>query len=151
MPEAGALAGIDFGTVRVGIAITDPGRILASPLETFQRLPQRELEARYFQKLVQDYQLVGFVVGLPVHSSGEESQKSSEARAFGAWLGEATQLPICFFDERYTTQHAHRLLGESGRSRKKRKESLDKIAAQILLQSYLDAGPHAADLGPASM
>lgn len=81
-----------------------------------------------------------FVVGLPVHNDGRESQKSIEAREFGKWLGETTGVPIDYFDERYTTAMAEEHLLAAGLTKKRRKERLDKLAAQILLTAYLEAG-----------
>jgi putative Holliday junction resolvase len=137
-PLRGRLAGIDYGTVRVGIAVSDPDRILASPLEIYSRRGQ-EADAEYFRRLVREQRIVGFVVGLPVHSSGEESQKSKEAREFGQWLNQVTDLPIRFCDERYTSVHAEESLREARLSRQKRKQRLDKIAAQMILAAYLES------------
>ena len=81
-----------------------------------------------------------FVVGLPVHTSGGESQKSGEARAFGAWLEQTTGVPVEYFDERYTSAEAESLLLEAGLTKKRRKERLDQLAAQIMLTAYLEAG-----------
>ena len=94
LPRTGRLAGIDYGTVRIGIAITDPAQSLASPLEILTRRDKFQDE-RYFLRLAEQERLAGFVVGLPVHTSGEESQKSFEAREFAKWLAEATKLPVC--------------------------------------------------------
>ena len=138
LPRAGRLAGIDYGTVRVGVAITDPEQRLASPLENYTRR-SAAADGAWFKQLAADERLVGFVVGLPVFSSGDESQKSREARQFGAWLGELTGLPVRYFDERYTSAHAEALLIDADFSRKKRKQRLDKLAAQILLAAYLES------------
>ena len=98
IPPQGRLAGIDYGTVRIGIALTDPDRILASPWETYSRKSPTEDEA-YFLQLARDERLVGWVIGMPLHLSGEESQKSREAEAFGQWLENLTGLPVAYFDE----------------------------------------------------
>lgn len=138
LPRTGRLAGIDYGTVRVGIAITDPGQTLASPLEILTRRDKAQDE-RYFRKLAESEKVAGFVVGLPVHTSGDESQKSHEAREFATWLGEITALPVCLFDERYTTAHAETLLQDAGLTSKRRKARRDMLAAQILLVAYLES------------
>lgn len=138
VPTTGRLAAIDYGTVRVGIAITDPGQTLASPLEILQRR-DKEQDARYFSSLAKEERLVGLVVGLPVHTDGNESQKSREARIFGQWLAEITSLPVVFFDERYTTAHAEELLQDAGLTSKQRKQRRDMLAAQILLTAYLES------------
>ena len=137
-PQQGRLAGVDFGTVRIGIAISDPQRILASPFENYTRR-NLDRDAAYFRQLVDDERVVGWIVGLPVHASGDESQKSLEARAFGKWLGEVTQRPVRYYDERYTTQQAETLMGESKLTKKKRKKRRDMIAAQLVLAGYLES------------
>lgn len=137
-PEQGRLAGIDYGTVRVGVAVTDAGRILASPLEIYRRR-NAKADAEYFRCMVQEEHIVGLVVGLPVHSSGQESQKSIEARQFGRWLNEVTGLPIRFYDERYTSVLAERSLLDAGIGKRGRKKRLDKVAAQVMLAAYLES------------
>jgi putative holliday junction resolvase len=138
LPRTGRLAGIDYGTVRIGVAICDPSQSFASPLENYNRRTP-DLDARWLKKLAIDEQLVGFVVGLPVHTSGLESQKSSEARKFAHWIEEITGLPVQLFDERYTSVHAEALLMDAGFTSKQRKARLDKLAAQILLSAYLES------------
>lgn len=137
-PAAGRLAGIDFGTVRIGVAITDPGRTLASPLENYTRRDVR-LDAQHFQQLVVHERIAGFVVGLPVHGSGDESQKSYEARQFGQWLAETTSTPVRYHDERFTSVEAEQLLGGARLTKKQRKKRLDMLAAQIMLSAYLQS------------
>ena len=138
LPAIGRLAGIDFGTVRIGIAVSDHDQIIASPLETYQcRSPEHD--SAFFKQLVIRESLCGFVLGLPVHMSGDESQKSEQARVFGAWLSKQTDLPIAWMDERYTTARAREFLSKSGLSGKARKARLDKIAAQVILSTYLDS------------
>jgi putative holliday junction resolvase len=142
------LLGVDFGSVRVGLAISDPDRKLASPLAIYSRRG-READAQHFRALMAAEEVGGLVVGLPVHLDGREGQKAVEARAFGAWLGETTGLPVVFFDERFTTVQAESALWAAGLTHKRRKERRDKVAAQLLLQAYLDAGcPPEAPAGP---
>jgi putative holliday junction resolvase len=145
----GRLLGFDFGTVRVGLAVSDPERKIAVPLATYQRR-RRELDAAYFRQLARDEQVTALVVGLPVHMSGQEGQKAAEARAFGTWLAELTGLPVFYWDERYSTAQAEGYLLSAGLTNKKRKERRDRVAAQILLQSYLDSGCPVADV-PAAL
>lgn len=148
MSERGRLLGIDPGKVRIGLAITDPDRKLAFPLSVHQRR-RPEHDAAFFQELVKEEQIVLIVVGLPVHLDGRESTSAREARAFGKWLGDATHLPVVYFDERFTTAQAERLLWDAGLSHKERKARRDKLAAQILLQAYLEAGcPPSPKAGP---
>ncbi|MCC9600853.1 Holliday junction resolvase RuvX [Stieleria sp. JC731] len=137
-PSSGRLAAIDYGTVRIGVAVCDPNRTLASPVEVYQvRSP--ELDAKYFRQLVKDERLVGFVVGLPIHCDGAESQKSQESRKFARWLNEETGLPIRLFDERFSTAAAKERLRSAANSRKKNKKRLDAVAALVLLESFLEA------------
>jgi putative pre-16S rRNA nuclease len=135
---AGRLAGIDYGTVRIGVAITDARRTLASPYEIYRRR-DAAADGRYFRSLATAEKIVGFVVGLPVHLDGRESQKSREARQFGQWLAETTGLAVAYFDERFTTAEADQFLGAARLTKKKRAARRDKLAAQILLSAYLEA------------
>lgn len=132
------MAGIDYGSVRVGVAVSDPQRILASPLTTYTR-QSPERDAAWFRRLAEDEALRLFVVGLPVHLSGEESEKSREVRQFAAWLTEVTGLPVEFFDERFSTSEAQRLMLLADVSRRRRKMNKDKLAAQIILAAWLES------------
>jgi putative Holliday junction resolvase len=134
----GRIAGIDFGTLRVGVALSDTTQSIASPHETYTRRGE-PADRAWCVRLVEQEQVVRFVVGLPVHLDGRESQKSFEARQFGQWLGEATRVPVEYFDERFTTREAEIYLSGAQLSKKKRKARLDKLAAQIMLTAYLEA------------
>jgi putative Holliday junction resolvase len=138
------IAGIDYGTVRIGIATADLDVGIAGPYETYTRRSER-LDAEYFRRLATEERIDRFVVGLPVHLSGGESQKSSEARAFGDWLHKLTGVPVEYFDERYTSAEAESLLLDAGLTKKRRKERLDQLAAQIMLTAYLEAGARGQD------
>jgi putative Holliday junction resolvase len=133
--------GIDFGLRRVGAALSDPTRTIATPLETYERTT-RERDAHHYRDLVEAEGIERIVVGLPLHTGGGESELSRQARNFGRWLASVTRLPVHFADERYTTRQADELLREHGRRRKGkgRDPRRDMLAAQILLQAYLDAG-----------
>lgn len=133
------IAGVDYGTVRIGVATADLTVGIATPYETYSRKNDR-LDAEYFKTLAREERIARFIVGLPVHTSGDESEKSREARAFGAWLGQATGVPVEFFDERYTSAEAEEHLLAAGLTKKRRKEVLDQLAAQIMLTAYLEAG-----------
>jgi putative Holliday junction resolvase len=137
--SAGRLLGVDTGTRRVGLAISDPDRRIASPLATYERqAPERD--AAFFATLAHAEQVTGIVVGLPVHTDGREGVKAAEARAYGALLTAATGRPVVFWDERFTTVEAESALWAAGLTHKRRKERRDRVAATILLQAYLDAG-----------
>jgi putative Holliday junction resolvase len=139
--QQGCVAGIDFGTVRIGIALSDSDRILASPYETYLRQsPNRDAE--YFRRLVEEERVVRFVLGMPLHLSGSLSEKAKEVLQFGHWLEETTGIGIDYIDERYTSVEAESLLREAKLTNKKRKARRDKIAAQIILSTYLESGCH---------
>jgi putative Holliday junction resolvase len=136
-PKAGRLLGIDYGRKRVGLALSNPEQTIATPLETLTRRDERQDGAR-LKQTARDYAVVGLVVGLPVHMSGQEGAKAREARAFGNWAAKATKLPVRFHDERYTSAFADDLLHELDLTAAQRKQRRDRVAAQILLQSYLE-------------
>ena len=141
----GIVAGIDYGTVRIGVAVSDPRRVIAFPLVNYTRKTEAR-DAEFFKKIVIDEQIVQFVVGLPLHLSGDLSEKAHEALAFGKWLWELTGVPVDYYDERYTSVEAERFLIEANMTRKKRKQKLDKVAAQILLTAYLENGCQGTNL-----
>lgn len=146
--NATRLLGVDYGAVRVGLSVSDPDRKFAFPLTTYERRG-REQDAAYFREVVAEEEIGGLVVGLPVHLSGQEGAKAVEARAFGSWLTETTGLPVIYWDERFTTVEAESALWSAGLTHKQRKFRRDRVAAQILLQAYLDAGcPAEPELGP---
>jgi putative Holliday junction resolvase len=130
---------VDFGHVRIGLAVSDMDCKIASPLATYERR-SAEQDARYFQHLIKEEQIGGLIVGLPVHVDGREGVKAAEARKFGTWLASVTKLPATYWDERFTTVEAEGFLLGAGMTNKRRKQRRDRVAAQILLQSYLEAG-----------
>jgi putative Holliday junction resolvase len=138
------IAGIDYGTVRIGVALVDTDVGIASPYENYtRRTPQ--LDAQYFSQLAKDEQIGRFIVGLPVHLHGGESHKSTEVRAFGKWLHDATGVPVEYFDERFTTAEADEFLGAAKLTKKQRQARRDKLAAQIMLTAYLESGARGTD------
>lgn len=144
----GRVAGIDYGRVRIGIAISDPDRTLASPYENYTRRGP-VADARRFQQLVEEDRVVLFVVGLPVHLDGRESEISHEARQFGQWLAGVTGVSVEFFDERFSTSEAHELLKDAAVKHKRRKRKLDMLAAQVMLSAYLESRTKGKELpGP---
>ncbi|HEX4415977.1 MAG TPA: Holliday junction resolvase RuvX [Lacipirellulaceae bacterium] len=133
------IAGIDYGTVRIGIALADTEVGIAGPFENYTRRSPK-LDADYFAAFAKEERIGRFVVGLPVHLHGGESQKSAEARKFGDWLANTTDVPVEYFDERFTTAEAERILGMANLTKKKKQARRDQIAAQIMLTAYLEAG-----------
>lgn len=138
------IAGIDYGTVRIGIATADLEVGIAGPYENYNRRNE-QLDAEYFLQLARQERIAKFVVGLPVHLSGNESQKSMEARKFGAWLEQLTGVPVEYFDERFTSAEAADILGDAQLTKKQRQARLDQLAAQIMLTAYLEAGAKGDD------
>ncbi len=139
LPDTGRILGIDFGTVRIGIAVCDPQQSIGSPLET-RNVSTPEKDGEYFCGLAKTESAVGFVVGLPVHMSGDASQKSREAVTFGKWLRETTGLPVAWIDERYSTAMAKEICRQMGLKGDKRKKYLDRIAAQVILSAWIEQG-----------
>ena len=138
MNSKGRIAGIDYGTKRIGIAISDPMQSIASPYENYTRNGP-EADAKRFKRLVAEDDIVLFVVGLPLHVSGDESEKSREARQFGGWLHDQTDVPVEVFDERFTSSESEAFLIDIDMSRKQRKKRLDMLAAQLILKGYLES------------
>ncbi|MFO0922431.1 MAG: Holliday junction resolvase RuvX [Pirellulales bacterium] len=140
-PAQGRIAGIDYGTVRIGVAICDPSRTWTSPLTTYERKTPIK-DGEFFQKLAKDEQVAAWVLGLPIHCDGNESVKSVEVRAFAKWLCELTKLPIRFVDERFSTAFASQLLRPAELTRKQTKKRVDRVAALVILESYLEQERH---------
>jgi putative Holliday junction resolvase len=138
------IAGIDYGTVRIGIAMADTTVGIASPAANYTRRSD-SLDAEYFGRFAKEEQIGRFVVGLPVHLDGSESQKSHEARSFGKWLGEVTGVPVEYFDERFTTSEADAFLNAAKLTKKQRQARRDQLAAQIMLTAYLESGSRGID------
>lgn len=148
VPTTGRLLGVDYGTKRLGFAVCNAEQTIASPVENYTR-QTIAIDAKCVLRLVSEYRITGLVVGLPVHLSGDESQKSRESKAFGAWLQEITKLPIAYSDERYSSAFAEEHLMNLSFTKKKRKARLDMLAAQVILQGYLE-GKRLADPGALS-
>jgi putative Holliday junction resolvase len=128
---------LDHGTKRIGIALSDELGWTAQPLETYQR---RTLEAdlRHIDRLVRDHEVAEIVIGLPLRLNGEPGPAAQSVQEFVAQLEQVVKVPIITWDERMTTRSAEDLLIAADMSRKKRKGVVDRIAASILLQSYLE-------------
>jgi putative pre-16S rRNA nuclease len=133
------IAGIDYGTVRIGIALSDTEVGIAGAFENYTRRTPA-LDGEYFATLTTEERIGRYVVGLPVHLHGGESQKSAEARKFGEWLGKITGVPVEYFDERFTTSEADAVLGTAKLTKKQKQSRRDQLAAQIMLTAYLEAG-----------
>ena len=138
-PSPGRLLGVDYGTVRIGLAITDPDRKVGSPLETYTR-KTLELDAEYMAKLVRERGVTGIVLGLAIGLNGHEGPKAKECRAFGAWLESTTGLPVAFGDERFTSALADDIMFNAKMNKQKRSERRDMLAATLILQGFLERG-----------
>ncbi|MFO1019987.1 MAG: Holliday junction resolvase RuvX [Planctomycetales bacterium] len=147
-PLQGTLLGIDYGVKRLGFAVCNSDQTIASPVENYTR-SSKVADAQALKRVVADYRVVGLIVGLPVHMSGAEGGTAFVARTFGTWAAEVTGLPLRFADERFTSQVAEGRLFAANLSDKKRKARLDMLAAQAILQGYLD-GPR-TDAPPESI
>ncbi len=136
----GRSLGIDFGLARVGVAMSDPMGILASAVETLNWNGEDAawIKARLLE-ICEKNKVVRIVMGLPKRTDGKESATEQMARAFGAELAELTALPVIFQDERYTTVLASRVLRTSAVKAKNKRGVIDQVAAEIILQAYLDA------------
>lgn len=143
--RATRIVGIDYGLARIGIALSDESKIIASPLRTITSEKRAELSVtKLLQELAKHqeenrYTLLEIVVGLPLMMSGKPGLLADEVQHFVELLRAATSIPIVTWDERLTTVQAERSLRESNMTRKKRAKIVDNISAAILLQSYLDA------------
>lgn len=147
MIPSGRLLGVDFGTVRIGLAVCDADRIIASPLEIRERNGD-SADADYFKKLIVREQVRALVVGLPVHGDGREGIKAKESRQYGTWLASVTGLPVFYADERFSTAFAESALWAAGLTHKKRKARRDAVAAQVMLQAFIEAGCPVEAPGP---
>lgn len=139
MSDCTRILGVDYGSVRIGLAVSDVERRISSPLKTHQRRgPQAD--AAFLKQQIEQEEIGLIVVGLPVHLDGREGEKAKEARDFGHWLAKISGLSVIFWDERFTTLEAEGHLRSAGLTRKRRRDRRDRVAAQILLQTFLDAG-----------
>lgn len=129
---------LDFGDARIGIAMSDIMKIIANGYETYKRTSE-DKDLEYIASLVKPNLVDEIVFGLPVNMDGTEGDRAIKTREFASKLGELLQgIKISFQDERLTTVTGERMLIEAGVRREKRKGVIDKIAATIILQQYLD-------------
>ena len=129
--------GIDFGLARIGIALSDDTKFLASPYLTYKRKGE-EQDILYFTNLIKEKQVDEIICGLPYNMQGEEQEIAQHTRSFMQKLSVSSGLEIKFVDERLSSSMAEEMLKETEKDWKKRKEKLDAVAASIILQDYLD-------------
>jgi putative Holliday junction resolvase len=130
--------GLDVGDKTVGIAISDELGLTAQGLPTLRR-ERLAADLSYVQGVADEHSATRVIVGLPLNMNGTEGPRGAASRKFGDALGKLTGLPIEYWDERLTTAQAERVLLEADVSRRKRRQVIDKLAAQVILQSWLDA------------
>ncbi len=131
--------GIDFGEKRLGLALSDESRTLASPLTVYERTDLQS-DLRFLSDLIARYQIAEIVLGLPLNMDGSLGPKAQQVLEFKRALEESLKLPVHTLDERLTTAEAERALLEANLSRRKRKAKRDALAAVLILQGYLQAG-----------
>lgn len=129
--------GVDFGDKRTGVAVSDGTRFLSSAEKTISATGLRDCAEKLAEEAGR-LGVCGIVIGLPVNMDGSQGGRAQRCRYLGETLEEMTGLPVDFCDERMTTMEASRYLGETGTFGKKRKQVIDALSAQIILQSYLD-------------
>lgn len=133
----GRIIGVDFGEVRTGLAISDEARFLSSGMG-FIKVGGLYKTVEKIAEIAAEKGAVAFAVGVPLNMNGSEGDRAKRCRDFAAKLGEATGLPVCTVDERMTTMAAARFLNETNTRGKKRKEVIDSLSAEIILQNCLD-------------
>ena len=128
---------IDLGTKNIGLAVSDPLGLTAQPLPTLRR-SNRRADLAHLSELVEALAVERVLVGHPLHLKGYAGARAQQAERFADRLQEKLEVPVELFDERLTTVEAERLLREAGATRAERRRAADQIAAQLILQTYLD-------------
>lgn len=134
------ILGLDFGSKTVGVAVSDPLGLTAQGVETITRREENKLRqtCARIEELIRLYQIEALVLGYPKNMNNTSGERVEKTENFGAMLERRTGLPVIYWDERLTTAAAERVLIESGVRRENRKKDIDKIAACLILQGYLD-------------
>jgi putative Holliday junction resolvase len=130
---------VDWGEVRIGLALSDETQTLATPLETLVRRRDKRFPMAKFLELIARHEPSGVVVGLPLTGEGEEEESAAAARALAGGLADRSGLPVELWDERMSTARALAVIREQGGSTRGRKGDVDSLAAAVLLQHFLDA------------
>ncbi|MDD3213079.1 MAG: Holliday junction resolvase RuvX [Eubacteriales bacterium] len=138
MTGSGRVLALDVGDVRIGVAVTDPTRTIAQPVEVYRRVGYGP-DSRYVQALCERYQTADVLLGLPLNMDGTRGGQAEKALAFGKVLADAG-LNIFYWDERMTTVTAEKTLIEGGVRRDERKRNVDKLAAAVILTQWLASG-----------
>jgi putative Holliday junction resolvase len=130
--------GLDVGSKRIGVAVSDELGLTAQPVLTLKRRRNVREDVRSLARLARRFSVVAIVVGNPLHLSGESSPQAEKTKVFATELGELTGLPVHLWDERLTTREAHQILYEAGHPRHDHRRVVDQVAATLILQSFLD-------------
>ena len=134
------ILGLDFGSKTVGVAVSDGLLLTAQGVETIERKDESKLRktCARIEELIAEYEVTEIVLGLPKNMDNTEGERVEKTKAFGEMLERRTGLPVHYWDERLTTVAAEQILMESGVRRENRKAVIDKVAAGLILQGYLD-------------
>lgn len=131
--------GIDYGDRRIGLAVSDPDGLIASPVSVVDGVGELESQYRRLKPVIDDYGVEAIVIGLPLNMDDSEGPQAKLTRQFGDGLAQRTGLPVQYFDERLTSFAADERLFDAQLTRGKKKARRDAVAAQLILQSFLDA------------
>ena len=133
----GKYLGVDYGDKRTGLAECDISGLIAGGIGTISEGGMRKTAVKVAEE-AEKRSCKKIIIGLPKNMDGSEGPRADVIKAFGALLAELTSIPIDYYDERMTTMVAYRFLGETGTYGKKRKDTVDTLSAQIILQNYID-------------
>ena len=136
LPREGRVMGLDYGTTRIGVALSDGLRLGANPHMVIS-MEDQDLDTQ-LARIADEYAVTVVVVGLPTSLDGTEHASADAARGLADRVRDAIDLPVVLYDERYTTKVAERALLAADTSRRKRKQTIDKVAAAVMLQGFLD-------------
>lgn len=135
------MMGLDFGSKTVGVAVSDRLGLTAQAVETIVRTEENKLRktCQRIEALIEEYEIETIILGYPKNMDGTVGERARKSEEFGEMLQRRTKLPVILWDERLTTVEADAILAESGVPRTERKKVIDKVAAGLILQSYLNA------------
>ena len=139
LPSSGRLLAVDWGDLRIGLALSDESQVLATPLETLVRRAGKRFPMPRFLELVAEHGPVGIVVGLPLTGEGTEEASAAAAREMAAVIARRSELPVTLWDERMSTARALAAIREQGGSTRGRRKDVDALAAAVLLQHFMES------------
>jgi putative holliday junction resolvase len=145
LPNTGRLLAVDWGELRIGLALSDETQVIATPLETLRRREGKRFPMPRFLQLIALHNPIGLVIGLPLSLDGTEGDSAIAAREVADAVTRRTGLPLEMWDERMSTARALAAIREQGGSTRGRKADVDSLAAAVLLQHFLDARRNRAE------